>query len=70
MYKHWIAQVREKGTTYDNRGKGATGRPKKKSLSTKINPEEMSREELIEYVKAMEDIKKLIACQEKQKKNI
>ena len=66
VLKRWVNQYREKGTTYDNRGKKATGRPKK---TKKLDPEEMTREELIEYVKAMEDIKKLIAYQKKQKKN-
>lgn len=62
----WIDQYRRTGTTYDNRGKVATGRPKK---SNSINPEEMTREELIQYVKAVEDIKKFMAYQQKQKIN-
>lgn len=68
MLRRWIKQYRETGTTYDNRGKSKTGRPKKKTKE--FNPEEMTREELIEYVKAVEDIKKYLACQKKQKKNI
>ncbi len=45
------------------KGKGShKGRPKKwKSL----NPEEMTREQLIKYVKALEDLKKLEASLEK-----
>lgn len=66
VLKRWVDQVREKGTTYDNRGKSSTGRPKK---TKKLNPEEMTRDELIEYVKVMEDIKKLVAYQKKRKKN-
>lgn len=65
----WVEQYRETGTTYDNRGKGKhkrAGRPKKTKT---LNPEDMTREELIEYVKALEDIKKYLAYQEKQKKN-
>ena len=64
MLSRWVRQYRETGTTYDTRGK--TGRPKK---TGSLNPEEMTREELIEYVKAVEDIKKFMAYQKKQKKN-
>ena len=64
MLSRWVDQYRRTGTTYDNRGK--TGRPKK---SGSMNPEEMTREELIQYVKAVEDIKKFLAYQKKQKKN-
>jgi len=46
--------------------KNKIGRPKKASS---INPEEMTREELIAYVNAVEDIKKYLAYQKKQKKN-
>jgi transposase-like protein len=62
----WVRQYRETGTTYDNRGKTSTGRPKKTST---FNPEEMTREELIEYVKAIEDIKKFMAYQKKLRKD-
>lgn len=61
----WVKQYETHGTTVDLRGRKSKGRPK----SNKLIPEEMTREELIEYVKAMEDIKKLMAYQEKQKKN-
>lgn len=66
MLVRWIDQYRRTGTTYDNRGRGSTGRPKK---SGSLNPEEMTREELIQYVKAVEDIKKFMAYQKRQKKN-
>lgn len=66
MLVNWIRQYRETGTTYDNRGRKTAGRPKK---SGSLNPEEMTREELIQYVKAVEDIKKYLAYQQKQKKN-
>lgn len=66
MLRNWIDQYRRTGTTYDNRGRGGTGRPKK---SGSLNPEEMTREELIQYVKAVEDLKKFMAYQKRQKKN-
>lgn len=65
----WIEQYRETGTTYDNRGKGTHKRVGRSKKAKELNPEEMTREELIEYVKALEDIKKYLAYQEKQKKN-
>jgi transposase-like protein len=67
VFRRWVKQYRETGTTYDKRGKSSAGRPKK---SGSLNPEEMTREELIQYVKAVEDIKKFIAYQKKQNKNI
>jgi transposase-like protein len=70
MLSKWSRQYRENGTVLDNRGKsskkGINGIGRKKVL----RPEDMTREELIEYVKAVEDIKKLIAYQKKPKKNI
>lgn len=68
VFHKWLKQYRELGSVTDNRGrsskKGISGRPKK------LKPEEMSHMELIEYVKATEDIKKLMAFLKKQKKNI
>lgn len=64
----WAKQYRETGTVSDKRGKAFKGKgnfTKRK----KLNPEQMSREELIEYVKATEDIKKLMAFLKQQKKN-
>ncbi len=66
MLSRWVDQYRKTGTTSDNRGRISTGRPKK---SGSLNPEEMTREELIQYVKAVEDIKKFMAYQKRQKKN-
>lgn len=66
VLRRWIDQYRRTGTTYDNRGRKSTGRPKKKGS---LNPEEMTREELIQYVKAVEDLKKFMAYQKTQKKN-
>ena len=70
----WVKQYKETGTIVENRGRGTKaeypnkGRPRKtpeKSL------EEMSKEELIERVRMLEDIKKTLAClDEQQKKNI
>lgn len=65
----WTKQYREYGTVKDNRGKSSKGKgsyTKKK----KLIPEQMSREELIEYVKATEDVKKLMVFLKQQKKNI
>ena len=65
----WVKQYKEFVTVRDNRGKSTNGKDnynKKK----KLIPEEMSREELIEYVKATEDIKKLMVFLKQQKKNI
>lgn len=62
----WIDQYRRTGTTYDNRGRNSIGRPTKRDS---LNPEEMTREELIQYVKAVEDLKKFMAYQKAQKKN-
>ena len=66
---YWVRQYRKNGTLKDNRGKSSKN---KGSYNRKKNliPEQMSREELIEYVKATEDIKKLMAFLKQQKKNI
>lgn len=64
----WIKQYRENGTTSDIRGKNNPNAGE--YLRKKIIPEQMSREKLIEYVKATEDIKKLMVFLNKQKKNI
>ena len=69
----WVKKYKETGTIFD--GRRATklenpnrGRPRKtpeKSL------EDMSKEELIERVRMLEDIKKSLAClDEQRKKNI
>ena len=69
----WIKQYRETGTVVDGRGRGTKlevsnkGRPKK-TLEKPL--EEMSKEELIERVRFLEDIKKSIAyLDDQQKKN-
>lgn len=66
----WIKQYQEFGTTVDRRGKASKkdnpniGRPKKP-----MNLEDMSKEELIEHIKMIEDIKKVAAYLKQQKKN-
>ena len=67
-------QYKETGTIIETRGRGTKaefpnkGRPNIKPEKTL---EEMTREELIERVRMLEDIKKSLAClDEQQKKNI
>ena len=70
----WVNKYNETGTIVETRGRGTKaeipnkGRPRK----TPEKPlEEMSRDELIERVRMLEDIKKSLAClDEQQKKNI
>lgn len=70
MIERWIKQYQEFGTTVDRRGKGTKkeipnkGRPKR---PTRL--EDMSKEELIEHIKMIEDIKKVAAYLKQQKKN-
>jgi len=68
VLQRWIKQYKENGTTKDSRGKGSKNLGK--YSRKKLVPEEMSREELVEYVKAVEDIKKLMVFLRQQKKNI
>ena len=70
----WIKQYKETGTIIETRGRGTKaefpnkGRP---SIKPEKTLEEMTREELIERVRMLEDIKKSLAClDEQQKKNI
>lgn len=65
---NWVKQYKKYGTLKDNRGKSSKGKGNYKKKN-KIIPEQMSREELIEYVKATEDIKKLMVFLKQQKKN-
>lgn len=61
VFQRWLRQYRQHGTTIDNRGRGSKrnipgiGRPKS------INFELMTKEELIEYIKVGEAIKKAVA---------
>jgi transposase-like protein len=65
----WITQYQKYGSAQDNRGKSSK-RKGNYTRKKKLVPEQMSREELIEYVKAVEDIKKLMVFLKHQKKNI
>ena len=70
MIERWIKQYQEFGTTVDRRGKGTKeeipnkGRPKKP-----MKLEDMTKEELIEHIKMLEDIKKVAAYLKHQNKN-
>ena len=70
MIQRWIKQHQEFGTTVDRRGNGTKeevpnkGRPKKP-----MKLEDMSKDELIEHIKMIEDIKKVAAYLKQQKKN-
>ena len=74
VIRRWVKQYQEYGTCVDRRGQGTKlenpkkGRPRKTSEKPL---EEMSKEELIERVRMLEDIKKSLAClDEQRKKNI
>jgi len=68
---HWARQYKELGTVVDGRGKTTKkenpniGRPKSKPDKSL---EEMTREELIERVRLLEDIKKSLACLDQKQK--
>ena len=72
VFHRWVKQYRKYGTTIDKRGNQGKNNPNfgKHARNKKIKPEEMTREELIEYVKASEEIKKLMVFLKRQKKNI
>jgi hypothetical protein len=65
-FLRWVRQYRKYGTTVDGRGKAGSrkGRPRN------LDPDSMSVEELREYVRLLEDIKKTMAFLRRQKKNI
>ncbi|MDR3588503.1 MAG: transposase [Negativicutes bacterium] len=66
VFLRWVRQYRKNGTTVDGRGK--TGpRP---GRSRNLNPDSMNIEELREYVRLLEDIKKAMAFLGRQRKNI
>lgn len=74
VLSRWVKQYKETGTIVETRGRGNKleipnkGRPRKTPEKTL---EEMTKEELIERVRLLEDIKKSLAClDEQQKKNI
>ncbi len=66
---YWVKKYKEHGAVIDKRGRSSVGKGIY-SRRKKLIPEQMSREELIEYVKANEDIKKFMAFLKKQEKNI
>jgi transposase-like protein len=71
MLHRWIVQYREFGTVKDNRGNSGKNNPNfGKHPRKKLIPEQMTHNELIQYVKATEDIKKLMVYLRQQKKNI
>jgi transposase len=66
VFRRWVSQYRKHGTTVDGRGKAKSpgkGRPRN------LNPDLMNIEELREYVRLLEDIKKAVAFLRRQKKN-
>jgi transposase-like protein len=67
VFYRWHRQFQKHGTCVDGRGKPGDNR---KGRPRNIRPQEMTREELIQYVEAVEDVKKYLAYLRKQKKNI
>jgi transposase len=65
VFLRWVRQYRKHGTTVDGRGK--TG--PRKGRPCNLNPDTMSIEELREYVRLIEDIKKAMAFLRRQRKN-
>ncbi len=66
VIRRWIKQYQTFGTCVDRRGQGGTGRPRKQPYDY----ESMSKEDLIEHIKMVEDVKKVTAYLRKQKKSI
>lgn len=71
MIERWIKQYQEFGTTVDRRGRGNKNEvPNKGRPKNPVELEDMSREQLIEHIRMIEDIKKAAAYLKKQKKNM
>lgn len=69
--RDWIKQYQEFGTTVDRRGRGNKNEvPNKGRPKNPVKLEDMSREQLIEHIRMIEDIKKAIAYLKRQKKNM
>lgn len=66
MIRRWVSQYEAYGTCVDHRGQGSTGRPRKHDRDYEL----MTKKDLIEHIKIVEDIKKVTAYLSKQKKNI
>ncbi|PKK92795.1 MAG: hypothetical protein CVV61_07925 [Tenericutes bacterium HGW-Tenericutes-6] len=70
VFQRWIKQFRQFGTAVDGRGKANKSKAPHKGRPRKIDLESMTKEELIEYIKVGEEIKKTVAYLSKQRKNI
>lgn len=71
MIGRWVDQYRTFGTCVDRRGQGSKKEiPNKGRPKSNFDYESMTKEELIEHIKMLEDIKKTMAYLERQKKNI
>lgn len=71
MIERWIKQYQEFGTTVDRRGRGNKNEvPNKGRPKNPVELEDMSREQLIEHIRMIEDIKKAVAYLKRQKKNM
>ena len=57
----WVKQYQQFGTTVDNRGRANKRDNPRKGRPKKIDLESMTKEELIEYIKVGEAIKKAVA---------
>src|SRR5690606_41531772 len=67
----WIKQYQAFGTTVDRRGRGNKNEvPNKGRPKNPVELEDMSREQLIEHIRMIEDIKKAVAYLKRQKKNM
>ena len=69
IFYQWVRQYKVYGTTVDGRGKSYS-KPARAGRPKSVNPDEMTLEELREYVKLLEDIKKTVGFLRLQKKNI
>lgn len=71
MIERWIKQYQEFGTTVDRRGRGNKNEvPNKGRPKNPVELEDMSREQLIEHIRMIEDIKKAVVYLKRQKKNM
>ncbi len=70
VVQRWVKQYHEFGTTVDRRGKTTKkDNPNKGRHKKTMKLEDMSKDELIEHIKMIEDIKKVAAYLKQQKKN-
>lgn len=66
----WLKQYRQFGTAVDGRGRATKNQSPQKGRPKRTDYESMTKEELIEYIRVGEEIKKAVAYLRKQKKNI